>query len=185
MEPNFFQNSFKMLTKNRHLILTEGCLFSLLGILAICAPVVFTIGLDILFGALFIIGGVVQLFRVFKVWGVKGSWPSLFWSCLTLFAGAVMLTNPMIGIVALTSVLIAFFLLEGILKFVLASHLDKGKNKFWVVFSGILSCFLAVLIFTGLPGTAAWALGLIVGIDLLFFGLLLISFYCSLSKENR
>ncbi len=182
MRSNFFENSHKILKQNRRLILSEGCLFTLLGILAICAPVIFTVGLDILFGILFIIGGVAQIFRAFKVWGVHGSWPSLFWGCLTLFAGAVMLTNPVIGIVALTSVLIAFFLLEGVVKFVLASHLDKAQNKLWVILSGALSCLLAVLIFTGLPGTAAWALGLIVGIDLLFFGMLLISFYCSLPK---
>ena len=180
MQPKFIGPSLEIFKKNRCFLLWEGILFMLLGILAICAPVIFTIGFDFLFGFLFVVGGIAQIFRVFKTWGIEGSWPAFFWGILTLFAGGIMLANPVAGILALTSILIAFFFLEGVLKFVLAAKLGKEMNKFWLILSGALSIFLAVLIFAGLPETATWALGLIVGIDLLFFGVLLLGLYNSL-----
>jgi len=184
MGPDFFDFDVETLRRNRGMFLVEGILFLVLGCLAIAMPILFTLAADFLFGILFIVGGIAQLVRVYKTWGISGTWPSLFVSLITLCAGIIMLINPLAGILALTSLLAAYFLCAGIVKCVLSLRLDTAGHKFWVFISGLISLALGVLIISGLPGTAAWVIGLFIGIDMLFLGILLIGLYSSLPSES-
>ena len=79
---------------------------------------------------------------------------------------------PISGTVSLTLVLIAFFVVEGIATiFYAIEHRAQLSGRWgWMLASGIVDLILAGIIFAGLPGTAAWALGLLVGINMLFGG---------------
>ncbi len=182
MGPYNFGMNLEIFKRNKRLILWEGVLSFALGIFAICAPCIFTVGIDFLLGFVFVAAGIMQMVRSIKTWAVEGGFFAFLWGLLTLISGGVMLFNPLVGIVAITSVLIAYFLLEGVAKFVLAYKLGKEVNKFWLISSGILSILLALIIITGFPQTFAWSVGLLVGIDLLFFGFLMMAFYSSLPK---
>jgi uncharacterized membrane protein HdeD (DUF308 family) len=74
-------------------------------------------------------------------------------------------------------VLIAFFLIEGIVSILFAlDHKRELSGRWvWMLASGIVDLVLAAIIFAGLPGTAAWALGLLVGINMVFGGAALIA----------
>ena len=77
---------------------------------------------------------------------------------------------------SLTLVLIAFFVIEGIASILYAiEHRNQLTGRWgWMLFSGIIDLILAAIIFSGLPGTAVWALGLLVGINMVFGGVALI-----------
>jgi uncharacterized membrane protein HdeD (DUF308 family) len=80
------------------------------------------------------------------------------------------------GLASLTYVLIAFFIVDGVLIIILA--LEHRRELFgrweWMLLGGVMDLVLAAIIVSGLPGTLAWALGLIVGIDLLWGGVSLL-----------
>ncbi|HXF28705.1 MAG TPA: DUF308 domain-containing protein [Chlamydiales bacterium] len=173
----------ELLRQHRGTVLFEGILFLLLGISAIAMPVLYTLGIDFLLGVLFIVAGVAQCYRVMKTWGMQGSWPALFWSLLSVVTGVVMIARPMIGVLALTTLLIAYFFLESIIKMSMAIRFGSGSQKFWMVVSSLISLFLALLIGSGLPGTASWVLGLFVGIDLAIFGVMVLALWGALGKK--
>jgi uncharacterized membrane protein HdeD (DUF308 family) len=84
----------------------------------------------------------------------------------------VLLLWPISGTVSLTLLLIAFFVIDGIASIRYAiEHGNQLTGRWeWMLLSGIVDLILAGVIFAGLPGTAAWALGLLVGIDLVIGG---------------
>ena len=85
------------------------------------------------------------------------------------------LARPLAGVLTLTMVLIAFFILEGITAIVIAvQHRDHLRSWGRILFSGIIDLLLAYLIWAGWPSSAGWAIGLLVGINMIFFGLSLV-----------
>jgi uncharacterized membrane protein HdeD (DUF308 family) len=91
---------------------------------------------------------------------------------LGIVVGAWLLIQPGLGLVSLTYLLIAFFIVEGVATIMFAlEHKSALSGRWgWMLASGIVDLILAAIIIAGLPGTIAWALGLIVGINMLFGG---------------
>ena len=159
------------------LFLIEGIVLIVLGILAIVVPVVATLAVAIFIAWLLLISGVVGLITTFMARHAPGFWWSLISAVLAIAAGIVLLGWPVSGAVSLTLLLIVFFAIEGIVTIMYAlEHKKELSGRWaWMFASGIIDLILAVMIFAGLPGTAAWALGLLVGINLLFGGTSLIA----------
>jgi uncharacterized membrane protein HdeD (DUF308 family) len=154
------------------LYLTEGIVLVLLGVLAIVVPQIATLALTIFLGWLLLISGVVGLFMTFTMRAAPGFWWSLISAALGVLAGGLLIARPVVGAVSLTLVLIAFFIIEGVasIMFALEHRTQLPGGWAWMLVSGIVDLVLAVLIFTGLPSTAAWAIGLLLGINLIFGG---------------
>ena len=159
------------------LFLVEGVVLLILGFLAIVIPPLATLAVTILLGWLFLISGIVGLFTTFWARHAPGFWWSLLSAALGIGAGLVLLAWPVGGAVSLTLVLIGFFLIEGVASIMYAlEHRQQLSGRWgWMLASGIVDLILAAMIFAGLPGTAAWALGLLVGINMLFGGWALIA----------
>jgi uncharacterized membrane protein HdeD (DUF308 family) len=96
---------------------------------------------------------------------------------LGIVVGAVLLASPLTGAFSLTLVLVAFFLVEGAVSIMFAlDHKRELSGQWgWMLVSGIIDLGLAIMIFAGLPSTAAWAVGLLVGINMIFGGSALIA----------
>jgi uncharacterized membrane protein HdeD (DUF308 family) len=154
------------------LFLIEGIVLVVLGIAAILVPPIATLALTLVIGWLFLISGVVGLFTTFYMRNAPGFWWSLFSAVVGIAAGIVLLRWPISGSVSLTFVLIAFFAIEGIITIMYAlDHRNQLSSRWgWMLASGIVDLVLAGIIFAGLPGSATWALGLLVGINLVFGG---------------
>jgi uncharacterized membrane protein HdeD (DUF308 family) len=159
------------------LFLVEGIILIILGLAAIALPLIATIALTILIGWLFLISGIVGLITTFWARHAPGFWWSLLSGLIGITAGVVLLAWPISGTISLTLVLIAFFVVEGIASIMYAiEHRGQASARWgWMLVSGIIDLVLAAIIFLGLPGTALWALGLLVGINLLFGGTALIA----------
>jgi uncharacterized membrane protein HdeD (DUF308 family) len=154
------------------LFLIEGIVLVLLGIAAILVPPIATLAFELVIGWLFLISGVVGLVTTFYMRNAPGFWWSLLSAVVGIAAGAVLLRWPISGTLSLTFVLIAFFMVEGIVTIMYAiDHRNQSSSRWgWMLASGVVDLILAGIIFAGLPGTAAWALGLLVGINLVFGG---------------
>jgi len=159
------------------LFLAEGIILVILGIAAIALPPIATLAFTIIIGWVFLISGVVGLFTTFWARHVPGFWWSLISAIIGIAAGVVLLLWPITGTLSLTLVLIAFFVVEGIVSIMYAiEHRNQLTGRWgWMLVSGIIDLILAGIIFAGLPGTAVWALGLLVGINMLFGGAALIA----------
>ena len=115
------------------------------------------------------IGGLIALFAAEDV-------PAFLWTLLTaafsLIAGVLLLWKPVEGAVSLTLVLTAFFIAEGI--FQIAASISYRKaipdSWGWMLASGIADLILVAIIISGWPGSAAWTLGILVGVSLLTSG---------------
>lgn len=159
------------------LYLVEGIVLLVLGAAAIIIPPIATIAFAIVIGWLFLISGVVGLFTTFWMRQAPGFWWSLVSAILAIAAGIVLLGWPVSGAVSLTLVLIVFFLIEGVasIMFALEHKRELSGQWQWMLISGLVDLILGALIFVQLPSSAAWAIGLLVGINMLFGGVALIS----------
>jgi len=154
------------------LFLVEGIVLVLLGALAFVAPVLATHFVEAFIGWLFLISGIVGLFTTFWMRSLPGFGWSLLSAVLAIVAGAILILQPATGALSLTLVLIVFFFVEGIatIMYALDHRRELSGRWAWLVASGVIDLILGGIILTGLPGTAAWAIGLLVGINLVFGG---------------
>jgi uncharacterized membrane protein HdeD (DUF308 family) len=148
----------------------------ILGVAAIIVPEIATLAFTLVIGWIFLISGGVGLVTTFWMRHAPGFWWALLSAVIAIAAGVVLIRWPINGMVSLTLVLIAFFVVEGIATIMYAiDHRNQLSGRWgWMLASGIVDLILAGIIFAGLPGTAAWALGLLVGINLLFGGVAMI-----------
>ena len=107
---------------------------------------------------------------------MPGFWWSLISAALGVLAGAILLARPMQGGLTLTIVVGVYFLAEGVatIMYALEHRRELSERWSWLLVAGIVDIVIAGLIITGLPGSALWAVGLLVGINLLFGGASLI-----------
>jgi uncharacterized membrane protein HdeD (DUF308 family) len=159
------------------LFLAEGIILVLLGAAAIIIPQIATLTVSLLLGWLLLFSGIAGLFTTFSMRPMAGLWWSLLSAVIAIGVGLVLLFSPATGAVSLTLVLIAFFLIEGIASIMFALDHRNELPGTWVamLLSGIVDLLLGGLIFLGLPSSAAWAIGLLVGINLVFGGAALIA----------
>ena len=154
------------------LFLVEGIVLVVLGMLAIVVPQIATLAVAIFLGWLFLISGVVGLITTFMARHAPGFWWALLSAVVAIAAGLLLVEWPVSGAISLTYLLIAFFVIEGAVSIMYAlEHKKELSGRWaWMLVSGIIDLILAVMILAGLPSTAAWALGLLVGINMLFGG---------------
>lgn len=159
------------------LFLVEGVVLLVLGATAVVLPPIATLAVTILLGWLFLVSGILGLITTFLMRHAPGFWWSLLSAVLGIIVGAVLLASPLTGAFSLTLVLVAFFLVEGAVSIMFAlDHKRELSGQWgWMLASGIIDLALAIMIFAGLPSTAAWAVGLLVGINMIFGGSALIA----------
>ena len=157
--------------------LIEGIILVILGAAAIIIPPLATLSVTIFLGWLFLISGIVGLVTTFRARQLPGFWWSLLSAVIGILAGIALIGWPVSGAVSLTLVAIVFFAVEGFATIMYAlEHKRELSGRWgWMLVSGIIDLFLAAIIFVGLPGTAAWAIGLLVGINMMFGGVSLIA----------
>src|SRR5215510_12415695 len=145
-------------------LLIEGIVLAVLGAAAIIVPPIATLAVEIILGWLFFISGIVGLVMTFLMRHAPGFWWSLFSAVLGLAAGVTLIGWPRGGVLSLTLLLIVFFIMEGVATIMYALDHKRELSGQWgfMLASGIVDLVLAAIIYAGLPGTAAWAIGLMV-----------------------
>ena len=157
--------------------LIEGILLMILGLAAIIvSPPLASLAVTIFLGWMFLISGIAGLALTFWARPMPGFWWSLISAILAIGAGIILSAKPVQGTLTLTIVVGAYFLAEGVatIMYALEHRRELSERWSWMLFSGVLDILIAAMIITGLPGSAEWAIGLLVGINLLFGGASLI-----------
>lgn len=166
-----FEPSFLSVEQIRGRMAFVGIALLALGVIAILAPLASTYIATILIGVFLVAGGILRVVHGFE----HRYRPGIGWLVLSsifyIGAGAAILWAPLIGALSLTVVVGAFFILSAVSKAIRSYQVRESKATGWLLFDAIVSAFLGILLLAGFPGTAFWALGIIVGMDLIIGGI--------------
>lgn len=142
----------------------------LIGCIAILIPAVAAVGTAIFIGWILLIVGAFLVAAAFSAHSVGTVLWRLFWALLTVVVGVWLILEPHNGTLTLTLVLGIYFLLMGLTRITVA-FLGRGQpNAGWVGLSGVCGLLIGILVLVKFPSSADWAIGLLVGIDLIFAG---------------
>lgn len=156
--------------------LFEGILLAILGLAAIIVPPLASLAVTIFLGWLFLVSGIAGLALTFWARAMPGFRWSLLSAVLAIGAGIVLLARPVQATLTLTIVVGVYFLAEGVatIMYALEHRRELSERWSWLLIAGVVDIVIAGIIITGLPGSAGWAIGLLVGINLIFGGTSLI-----------
>lgn len=146
-------------------------LMMLSGVLAIVIPPIAGLTVTVMFGWLLVFAGVLHLGFA---WGADGAATIIGEIALAFLCAAIgvyLLARPVAGLASLTLAIAIYLALKGLLEGVIAFKLRPLPGSGWVLFDGILTVALAVMIGASWPGSSAWAIGMLVGVALFCSGL--------------
>jgi uncharacterized membrane protein HdeD (DUF308 family) len=156
----------------RTLFFVEGIVMIGFGVVAMALPPIAGLVIAILLGWLLLIGGLIGVATTLAARHAPGFWWSLLSALTSVVAGGLLFAWPLGGLISLTFALAAYLLLDGALSIAIAlEHRRHLTPKWtWLLFNGVADLVFSGIIVMWLPGSAVWALGLIVGIDMLIGG---------------
>ena len=147
-----------------------GIITIILGIIAILAPILTGAVVSAVIGMVLLITGIVELIFAFATDGWKAGVLAFIGGIITIIAGGLLIARPVIGSAVLTILLGTYFLLDGIARISLSFKARPISGWGWMLFGGVLSIILGILIFIHWPLSGLWAVGVLVGIRILFAG---------------
>jgi uncharacterized membrane protein HdeD (DUF308 family) len=147
-----------------------GIVLVILGILAMGSPLITGVAIAIMVGVLMLFSGITRTLFSFGAPTLGSGVLGVLIGLLTAVAGLVVLAHPLLGLSTLTLVLSAYFLVEGAFEIGYALKLKPTKGWIWTLLSGLVTLLLALLIYSQWPFSGAWAIGLLVGIQIFFTG---------------
>jgi len=142
------------------------------GVLALLNPFAATLAATLMAGWAFAFLGALQVIQSFQVQGWGGFLWALLLGILTLIVGISLIFNPLEGMVSLTLLVAVLFLATGAVKIMYAFSLRPVAGWGWVLFSGIVSLVLGVMILANFPWSAVSVLGILLGVELISNGVL-------------
>jgi len=151
-----------------------GTIIAILGVVALVFPLITGISLSILLGAVLVVGAFVHASNVFSERGLRSVLGQAILAVLYGFTGIAFIVNPVIGLATVTLLAIFFFLTDGIVEIAWGLRSRGEPNAAWLLASGGISVLLAGLLWLGFPSSAGWAIGVLLGVNLLVTGVSMI-----------
>jgi uncharacterized membrane protein HdeD (DUF308 family) len=149
--------------------LALGIVLILLGTIAIGSAVLMTIASVLLFGALLVVGGVLQTVHAFWDRRWNGFFIDLLGGILSLVVGLMIAANPAASAVALTLLIAVFLIVGGVFR-IAGSLAVQVQHRLWLLLYGIVNLVLGIMIWRQWPVSGLWVIGLFIGIDMIFNG---------------
>lgn len=184
MKPSRPTGASELSTESWGWFLALGIAMVVVGAMAVILPGVAGLGLALMLGWLLLIGGIIQGIHAFyaRAWG--GFFMEAMLAVLYAMVGAMLLADPLRGLLMLTVILAVFLALEGVFRIAMAWRVRPMANWGWIMLSGFVSLALAAVIWANLPGDALWVLGLLVGINMIFSGSAMAMFGWAIRAES-
>lgn len=162
---------FGTLKKNWGWLLAVGILSILLGTIGLYMTFALTLATVVLFGALILAGGVLQLVQAFSCKGWKGVLGHVLIALLYIAAGILIIKDPVLASGVLTLVLAGILIAVGVIRITMGiQHRKAAAGWYWSVLSGIVSILLGGMILFEWPVSGLWVIGLFVAIELILNG---------------
>lgn len=158
------------LRKSWRTLMLVGVLAIFVGAIAILVPAVASVGTAIFIGWVLLILGGILIAAAFSAHSIGTVAVRLAWALLTALVGLWLIVEPHNGTLTLTLVLGIYFLFMGLTRIVLAFVARGRPNAGLLGLSGVTGLLIGILILAEFPSSADWAIGLLVGIDLIFAG---------------
>ena len=140
------------------------------GILAIASPLAAGIAVNVLIAWLLVFSGCVHLVFSWYTRTTGGFLWELLVGILYILIGGYLLVHPVAALMSLTIALAIYLFLEAILEFALGFKLRPLPGSNWLLFDGVITLILALMIWRTWPSSSAWVIGTLVGISMLFSG---------------
>ena len=151
-----------------------GVIAIILGIFAMMAPGLTGISVAILVGVIVLVGGIVRIIWAFQAGSLGKGLLMFAIGGLTLLCGIALVANPLFASGVLTIILAIYFIVDGIFEIAAAMRLRPGSGWGWMLFGGIVSLWLGILIWRQFPLSGVWAIGILLGIKLFLVGLIMV-----------
>jgi uncharacterized membrane protein HdeD (DUF308 family) len=140
------------------------------GLLAIAAPMAAGVAVDVVVAWLLVFSGGIHIVYSWYTRTAGGFLWEVLVGILYLATGVYLLVHPVAGLASLTIALAVYLTLEAVLEFVLGFSLRPLAGSGWLFFDGVITLILAVMIWRAWPSSSVWAIGLLVGVSMLFSG---------------
>ena len=141
------------------------------GILAIGSPLWAGVAVTVFVGWLLLFSGVLHLVYAFRAGRVSAVLWEILLAVVYGLVGFYLLANPAVGLASLTLVVALYLFVEAILEFALSYQMRQESGSGWVMFDGIITLLLAIMIWASWPSSKVWAIGILVGVSMLFSGI--------------
>ncbi len=151
-------------------MLALGILLLALGVIGLYMTVALTIASVLFFGALLVVAGIAQAVQAFRATGWRSIALHVGIAALYILGGAIAFYDPVAASLSLTIFIAAMLLVAGVFRAVMAFHMRPTSGWGWVLFGGVISILLGVLIFMQWPVSGLFAIGLFVAIELIVDG---------------
>ena len=145
-------------------------LLILAGIAGIIIPPAASIAVTVFIGWVLVFSGVIHFVYAWHSRDKGGILWELLLGAAYVLVGGYLLWNPVLGLASVTFALAIYLFAEAVLEFVLSFQLRPAPGWGWLLFDGIITLILGILILTTWPSSAPWVLGTLVGISMLFSG---------------
>ena len=165
------QTPAKLAKKVTGWFIVVAVLFILLGIFAIAEPFTAGLGVTLLVGWLLVIGAVAHFISAFKGGGAKHVILQTLVGLVYLVAGGYFLTHTIMGVSTLTLLLASVILVEGVFELLAYFRLRGKEGSTWLLINGLVTVLLGGLIWFHWPSSTVWAIGTLVGVNLLMTGI--------------
>jgi uncharacterized membrane protein HdeD (DUF308 family) len=158
------------LSRSWKALMFVGVAAIVLGCIAILVPAIASVGTAIFIGWLLLFLGAILIAAAFSAHSVGTLVLRLAWAILTVIVGLWLIVEPHNGTLTLTLILGIYFLFMGLTRTAVA-FISRGQpNAGLLGLSGVAGLLIGILILAKWPDSADWAIGLLVGIDLIFAG---------------
>ena len=163
-----------------------GMISIILGILAMIMPGMTGLSVLMVLGVLVLIGGIVRIIWAFQAESLGKGILRFAIGGLTIICGIILIGNPIFTSGLVTILLALYFILDGISEIVAGFRNGPGTGGIWLLFGGVISILLGLVLWAQYPLSGAWALGILLGIKLFMAGLIMVaagSVVRSIAKE--
>jgi len=140
------------------------------GFLAIALPFATSWGVVIIVAWLIVFSGAFQFIHAFQSKGIGSIIWKLLVAILYLVVGFYFLLNPLLGVAAFTFALAIFFVAEGVMDLVAYFQNRAAEGSGWILFDGIVTLILGLLVWRHWPSSSLWVIGTLVGISMIMTG---------------
>ena len=164
-------DSTEVLKQTSTAVMVWGILTIVLGIFAMGAPLVTGLALALLIGISMVAAGLVQTIYAFQAGSLGRGILRLLFGGVTVLAGLAIIGQPGIALATLTLFLAVYFVIDGLMTLFASTAIAAGQGKGLVIFNGVITLILGIMIWRGWPVSGAWAIGILVGIRLIFSGM--------------
>ena len=160
----------KILRRASGLFIAMAVVFIVLGMFSIAEPAIAGLAVAILVGWLLIFGGVAHLIAVFSGGGAGRVIWQVILGIIYIMGGVYFLTHPLLGLGTLTLVLAVVILAEAVLEFLVYFRTRGESGSGWLLLDALITLLLGGLIWVHWPSSSVWAIGTLVGVNLLMTG---------------